>query len=37
MKQKIIRETFSKEIDFVFNTFSMDKLQIDFGFRQKKL
>ena len=37
MKQKIIRETFSKEIDFVFNSFSMDKMQIDFGFRQKKL
>lgn len=37
MKQKIIRETFSKEIDFVFNSFSMDKMQIEFGFRQKKL
>ena len=37
MKQKIVKDNFAKEIDFVFNSFNPDKLTVDFGFTQKKL
>lgn len=37
MKQAIVKSNFSKEIDFVLNSFNPDKMTVDFGFSQKKL
>ena len=37
MKQRIVKENFAKEIDFVFNSFNRDKMTVEFGFSQKKL
>lgn len=37
MKQAIVKGNFSKEIDFVLNSFNPDKMTVDFGFSQKKL
>jgi hypothetical protein len=37
MKQEIVKSNFSKEINFVFNSFNPDKMTVDFGFSQKKL
>ena len=37
MKMKIVKENFLKDIDLVLNSHSMERMQIQFGLKQKKL
>ena len=37
MKNKIVKENFQKDIDLVIKSHSMERMQVDFGLKQKKL
>ena len=34
---KVIKENFMKDIEMIFNTFTLDQKNVTFGFSQKKL
>lgn len=37
MKMKIVQENFKKDIDLVLNSHSLERMQVEFGLKHKKL